>query len=121
MNNEAGAFFAGGAVAAILAAAGLSMAWQWGAFVIVSAVCLVSSRRFAERITRGQKEKVGPDRLIGKTGVVLETINPDTGKGEVRVESEQWSAVSADGEVIDVGTRIYVLKIEGTHLIIKRR
>ncbi len=114
-------FGVAGAIAAALAAVGLSMAWQWGTFVIVSTVCLVLSRRFAERITKGQKKKVGPDRLIGKTGVVLEAINPDADKGKVRVESERWRAVSADGEVIDAGTHVYVIKIEGTHLIVKRR
>jgi len=114
-------FGVGAGVAAILAAVGLPTAWQWGPFIIVSAVCLVLSRRFAERITKGQKRKVGPDRLIDKVGVVLEKINPDTGEGKVRVESEEWRAVSADGEVIDAGTRVYVVKIEGTHLIVKRR
>jgi len=114
-------FGVGAAIAAVLAGVGLSMVWQWGTFVIVSAVCLVFSRRFTERITKGQKEKVGPDRLINKTGVVLEEINPDTGKGKVRVESEQWRAKSADGEDIDAGTHVYVVKIEGTHLIVKRR
>ncbi len=114
-------FGVGAGVAAILAAVGLPTAWQWGPFIIVSAVCLVLSRRFAERITKGQKRKVGPDRLIDKVGVVLEKINPDTGEGKVRVESEEWRAMSADGEVIDAGTHVYVVKIEGTHIIVKRR
>ncbi len=114
-------FGVGAGVAAILAAVGLPTAWQWGPFIIVSFVCLVLSRRFAERITRGQKRKVGPDRLIDKVGVVLEKINPDTDEGKVRVESEEWRAMSAGGEVIDAGTHVYVVKIEGTHLIIKRR
>lgn len=114
-------FGVGAGVAAILAAMGLSTAWQWGPFIIVSVVCLVLSRRFAERITKGQKRKVGPDRLIDKVGIVLEKINPDTGEGKVRVESEEWRAMSADGEVIDAGTHVYVVKIEGTHLTVKRR
>lgn len=114
-------FGVGAGVAAILAAVGLPAAWQWGPFIIVSAIGLVLSRRFAERITKAQKRKVGPDRLIDKGGVVLEKINPDTGEGKVRVESEEWRAMSADGEVIDAGTHVYVVKIEGTHLIVKRR
>jgi membrane-bound ClpP family serine protease len=114
-------FGVGAGVAAILAAVGLPTAWQWGSFIVVSAVCLVLSRRFAERITKGQKRKVGPDRLIDKVGVVLEKINPDTGEGKVRVESEEWRAISANGEVIDAGSHVYVVKIEGTHLIVKRR
>ncbi|MBE0477877.1 hypothetical protein IBX65_02000, partial [Candidatus Aerophobetes bacterium] len=114
-------FGVGGAGASLLAALGLSMAWQWAAFIIISAICLVFSRRFAERISRGQGKKVGPDRLIDQVGVVLEMINPDAGKGKVRVESEQWRAISADGEVIEAGARVQVLRIEGTHLIVKRR
>jgi len=114
-------FGVGAGVAAVLAAVGLAAAWQWGPFIVVSAVCLVLSRRFAERITKGQKRKVGPDRLIAKVGVVLEKINPDTSKGKVRVESEEWRAISEDGKAIDAGTHVYVVKIEGTHLIVKRR
>ena len=114
-------FGVGAGVAAILAAVGLPTAWQWGPFIIVSVVCLLLSRRFAERITKGQKEKIGPDRLIDKVGVVLEKINPDTGEGKVRVESEEWRAVSEDRKAVDAGTHVYVVKIEGSHLIVKRR
>ena len=114
-------FGVGAGAAAIFAGVGLSMGWQWGVFVVVSAVCLGLSRRFAERITRGQKEKVGPDRLIDRVGVVLEQINPHTGKGKVRVESEEWRAVSQDGEAIDADTQVQVVKIEGSQLVVKRR
>lgn len=114
-------FGVGAAGAGVLAGVGLSIPWQWGAFVIISALCLILSRQFADRITKGRGEKVGPDRLLDKLGIVIEAIDPDTGKGKVRVENEEWRAVSVDGEGVNVGSRVQIIKIEGSHLIVERR
>ena len=64
-------FGLGAAVAAILALLGLNSAWQWGAFVVVSGILVVSSRKLAEKFTAKQPAGIGPDRLINKTGIVV--------------------------------------------------
>ena len=112
-------FGVGAAAAALLAHLGLGPAYQWGAFALVSGVLVILSKKFAQKVTREPPEKVGADRVIGRTGVVLERIDPETDSGRVRVDKEEWRAESACGEAIEEGERVEVVGISGTHLIVK--
>lgn len=114
------AFGVAAVVAALVAFLGLGIEWQLAAFVVASAVAIVYSRRFAERITGPQAEGVGVDRVLGKRGVVLETIDPLQASGRVRIDREQWRAESIDGSVIPAGAIIEVIRVEGTRLIVRR-
>lgn len=106
------------AVAGIVALAGGGPLWQWLVFVLLSGVLAAYSRRFAERFTGQQPPGIGADRMRGQPGMVTETIDNDRGSGSVRVQSEDWRARSADGALIPAETKISVLRIDGTHLIV---
>jgi membrane protein implicated in regulation of membrane protease activity len=111
-------FGIGAAVAGILALIGLGPAWQWGSFVVVSGVLFGVSRRFAERFSAKQPPGIGADRLIGKTGVVLEDIDNTSNTGRVRLDKEEWRAESATGENIATGSRVEVVRLDGTHVVV---
>ena len=55
--------------------------------------------------------------LIGKVGVVVETVKPDSIDGKVRIGSDVWSATS--DRVIEPGNRVVVVAVEGVHLVVK--
>jgi membrane protein implicated in regulation of membrane protease activity len=55
--------------------------------------------------------------LIGKKGVVIETVKPDSLEGKVRIDSDIWSATS--DQVIEPGVKVVVVGVEGVHLIVK--
>jgi membrane protein implicated in regulation of membrane protease activity len=112
-------FGIGAAAAAGINFAGMSMGWQWVGFLAVSAVLLLGLRRFADQVTHEPPELVGIDRLIGKSGVVTEAIEPGDGTGRVRIEREEWRADSSAGHALAEGSRVVVERIEGTHLIVK--
>ena len=112
-------FGIGAAGAAALNYTGMALGWQWAAFLAISAVLLLSLRRFADRVTHDPPELVGIDRLIGKDGVVIEAIEPGDGTGKVRVEREEWRADSPAGETIPEGARITVERVRGTHLVVR--
>ena len=114
-------WFGIGAIAAsVVAFAGFGIAVQWATFIIVSSVGVLLSRKFALAISKpGPEAKMNVDRLIGKTGVVIEDIVPVENKGIVRVESEEWRAVAKDGNLIPQGEKIKVVKIEGTKLVVE--
>ncbi|MFA6602939.1 MAG: NfeD family protein [Candidatus Shapirobacteria bacterium] len=57
------------------------------------------------------------DKLIGKKGVVIRTITPDTA-GMVRLEDEDWRAVAS--EVIYEKEKIEVEMVEGVSLKVKK-
>ncbi len=111
----------GAAVAGVLALLGLGFAWQLGAFVIVSGVLFVVSRRFAEKFSKQQPPGIGADRVIGKEGIVLEEIDNTKNTGRVRLKKEEWRADSDIGEVIPVGNQVEVIRLDGTHLVVKTK
>ncbi|WFO75598.1 NfeD family protein [Desulfurococcaceae archaeon MEX13E-LK6-19] len=55
--------------------------------------------------------------LIGKTGIVVETVKPDSLEGKVKIGSDIWSATS--DRVIPKGEKVIVVNVEGVHLIVK--
>jgi membrane protein implicated in regulation of membrane protease activity len=113
-------FGIGAAAAAVLAFLDMALGWQWVAFLGVAAVLLFSLRRFSDRVTHEPPEKMGADRLLGKRGVVIETVEPGDGGGRVRIEREEWRADATAGEPIPVGAGVIVERIVGTHLVVRR-
>lgn len=112
-------FAIGAAVAAVLAGVGLSMPWHVGGFAVVSAVLFAFSRRFAERVTSAQPPGIGADRFVGEYGVVLEDIDETQNSGCVRVGQDEWRAQSDTGHVIAKGTRVQVVRMNGTRVVVK--
>jgi len=111
-------FGIGAAVAALLEFLGVSVGWQWAAFIVVSAAMLVVLRRYADRITREPPIKTGANRLVGKTGVVISDLTSEPG-GMVRIEREEWRADAPGFEPVAAGTKVVVDRIDGTHLIVR--
>ncbi len=113
-------FGRGAAVAGVLALFGLGYIWQLGAFVLVSGILFLVSRRFADKFTKKQPPGIGADRVIGKQGIVLEEIDNTKNTGRVRLKKEEWLAGSETGEVIPVGNQVEVIRLDGTHLVVKK-
>jgi len=113
-------FGIGAAVACVLAVVGMSTGWQWASFIVISGVLFLVSRKFSEKLTKKQPPGIGADRNIGKQGVVLEEINNENSTGRLRLEREEWRAESENDEVIPSGEKVIVVRLDGTHLIVKR-
>lgn len=112
-------FGVGALVAGLLAALGLSVGWQLGAFAVVSGILFVVSRRFAEKLSKKQPPGIGADRFIEQDGIVLEEIDNIQNTGRVRLKKEEWRAESDTGEIIPPGERVSVIRMDGTHLVVK--
>ena len=108
----------GGCIAAgIVAALVPGMAWApWAAFVVATALLLYLGRPLARRF---QEQKLVPsnvDAVVGQEGIVLETIDPVSNTGRVRIGSEEWRARS--DEHIESGQRVCVLAVEGATVVV---
>jgi membrane protein implicated in regulation of membrane protease activity len=122
---SAGAFFllpfaVGGAVAAVLAFAGVPVAFEWLAFVGVSVAGVVATRPLARRLDfDSPSEGIGARRWIGQTATVIEAIPTGIQEtGLVRLGREQWRAESLEGLAIDPGTVVKVVDLTGTRLVV---
>src|SRR5688500_8890832 len=125
----AGAFFAlpfalGATLAAILAVAGVSVTWEWAAFVVASAVASAILWPLAKRLDRRSSPPEGTPgsrRWIGQRAEVIQSIPGGVSQtGLIRLEREQWRAESVDGAPIDAGTIVQVIRIDGTRAIVER-
>jgi membrane protein implicated in regulation of membrane protease activity len=116
-------FFAGpvavaAVVAAIAALAGVGVALQILVFIIASGASLLLLRPIARRHlhTPGQL-RTGTAALVGEPGVVVTTVDRDG--GQVKLAGEVWTARAFDDdEVIEPGTRVQVIKIEGATALV---
>ncbi|MDA3935587.1 MAG: NfeD family protein [Actinomycetota bacterium] len=111
-------FGIGAAAAALLEFLGMGVGWQWAVFIVVSAISLVFFRRFSDSVTHEPPVKMGADRLIGMSGIVVEDLTPHSSKGAIRVDHEEWRAETSDSASAPVGTVVIVKAVEGTHLVV---
>ena len=113
-------WFAGGALGALAAyALGGSLNCQILVFFAVSAILLVLTRPFVKKVTEGRKVKTNSESLIGNQGKVSEKIDNLSEIGRVKIQGMEWSARSADGEIIAENTIVEVVEISGVKLIVK--
>lgn len=114
-------WFAGGALAALIAAALGAPLWlQIVLFLAVSAILLLSLRPFAKRIGKGRDYATNVDSNIGKLAVVVEPIDNLRGTGRVMIGPVDWTARSEDGSVIAEGEKVRVLRVEGVKVCVER-
>ena len=111
-------FSIGAAVACLAALLGGGTAVQWTLFLVISGILVLLSRKIADRFTGLQPPGIGADRYIGKMGVVLEEVDNLKNTGQVRIGKEEWRADSGTDEVIPVETRVKVVGLDGTHLVV---
>ncbi|MDR3053127.1 MAG: NfeD family protein [Coriobacteriales bacterium] len=108
-----------GAIAAVIAnALGADLLMQWLLFAAVSVVALIFLRPLARKLTRKESPKTGVERLIGMTGEVIEGTAP-AGESRARVDREVWNIALRDSSAPAPGSRVRVLAIDGTHLIVE--
>ena len=113
------ACFGLGAIGASLAFKLSGNIWvSWIAFIAISIVGVIASKPFAERFAGKSARLANTDALIGKKGKVIITIDPEKNEGRVMVDREDWRA-EADSR-IEQGEIVEVLKVEGTHLYVKK-
>lgn len=106
-------------VAALLGFAGVAIELQWLAFTVGGGILFAVFWRYQSLVQQGTPlpPGVGAVRLVGMTGVVTRTVEPDATArpGEVRVLGETWT-VLADGTHLAEGTRVRVTGVEGTRI-----
>jgi len=68
----------------------------------------------------GPALRSGVHGLLGKTGYVSERIGGPAASGRVIVEGEDWRGVALDGGTLEPGTRVMVIQVDGTTLIVEK-
>jgi len=89
-------------------------------FLIASVILLFATRPFVEKVCRKDEAvKTNVYSVEGKIGKVVENIDPNEAKGQVKVNGELWSASSYNDLPITKDTEVIIEKINGVKLIVK--
>lgn len=115
-------WFAIGALAALIAALFGAPIWlQLVWFFVVSVVTLYFTRPLVLKYVNSRSQPTNADMVIGKEALVTEAIDNVESAGAVAVGGKVWTARSENGEPIEVGSIVTVLRIEGVKLIVSAK
>lgn len=91
------------------------------AFSAATVLSFVALRPFLLRhLHHPPHVRTNVDGLIGKTGIVSQRLDPVTGQGRVVVEGEDWRGAVLDDTPVEAGSRVMVLRVEGTTLFVEK-
>ncbi len=90
---------------------------QFGVFVILGVILLVTTRPLLQKLLKQKNEATNADRIIGMEGIVTEKITKNT-PGEVKVDGKRWTAVA--DKVIKENSVVEVLEINGVKLKVEK-
>ena len=105
-------------VTALPSALGLPLWVQLLVFGIMVLAFFLLVRPLIMKLPRSQGVKTGTAAIIGKEGIVIETISLPEG-GRVKVGGEEWKADS--DEEIEKNTLVIVTGIQGVTLKVRRK
>jgi membrane protein implicated in regulation of membrane protease activity len=100
------------------------LTWPFHSWIITLTVTLVIcliylalGRRYVHRWSATKKEKTNVDLIVGKKGIVVQSLSPGLG-GRVKVENEEWKARAE--ESIEVGETVVVTAVNGVTLSVEK-
>ena len=109
-------FIASALVSLVLSFFEIPFIVQFGVFVILWTVLLITTRKMLQSKIDSFKQSTNLDRVIGTEGIVTEKITKHN-NGEVKVDGKRWTAVS--DKTIQEGKIVKIIKIEGVKLIVE--
>lgn len=108
-------------------AAGLADVMGWAIemqvtalFTVTLVVFLTLRPLFLKYLDSDTGIKTNIEALIWKQGYVSEKIDPSGNGGRIIVGGEDWKASSIDDAIMEAGTKIEVIRIDGTRLIVRQ-
>lgn len=96
-----------------------NIAIQTAVFVFSSTLLLFFTRPFVNKFSSKDDVQTNAYSIIGKKGIVIKSIDPIAGKGQVKIGTEVWSAKSTDDRKIEKGLEVEVLEIDGVKVVVK--
>jgi membrane protein implicated in regulation of membrane protease activity len=99
-----------------MVAPGILISW-WSpiiAVVILLPMTYVTMLMYQKLAPPVPPETTVATSLVGKTGVVVRTVQPNSLNGKVRIENDSWSATSS--KEIPEGRKVIVRESEGVHV-----
>ena len=96
--------------------------WQLLVFAVGTALAFLTVRPLVYKFfyKKGREVKTNVDALVGRRAIVTERIEGELHAGRVKVDGDDWKAVSTDTEPIEVGEAVEITAINSVILTVKR-
>ena len=105
------------AISLVFAIAAFDIYIQIIVFAVLSLVLILATRPLVKKLTHNTEVKTNVDKLFVMVGKVIEKIEKDN-KGIVKVDFQEWTAVSYKNITIEEGTKVVIKGIVGNKLIV---
>ena len=90
-------------------------------FIISSVILILATKPLIKKFLKNNtsaEAKTNAFSIIGKKAIVIKNIDKIDGSGQIKVDGEVWSAEGEDDTVIEKGTEVEILKIDGVRAIV---
>jgi membrane protein implicated in regulation of membrane protease activity len=114
-------FAIGALFSALTGYLGGSLVWQLVVFAATSMLAFFFLRPVIIKVLdrKSKDVKTNADALVGRVGIVSETIDNTQNTGRVAIDGDDWKAVSSDGSVINKGQKVEILSLNSIILTVK--
>ena len=114
-------FAIGALAAAVFAYTGAGWLMQVVVFIVVSAISMIYTRPIVRDKLKVKNTPTNLDRIIGQTAIVIETIDNENGKGQIKINGLVWTARTENGEIVQKGEHVTVKSIQGVKAIVSAK
>ena len=113
-------FSIGAFCSALTAYLGCSLTVQLSVFAAISLLCAFAVRPLFIKFlsNKGKDSETNAQSMIGRTAIVTEDVDKNTGR--VSIYGESWQAVSATDDIIPKGEKVIITKIDSLILTVKK-
>ena len=104
------------------AALNWSLTWQLLIFAIFTAIAFLTVRPlFCKLLYKTSNDvKTNAEALIGRRAIATERIEGELHPGRVKVDGDDWKAISLDNEAIEVGDAVEITAIDSIIVTVKK-
>ncbi|MBC8385610.1 MAG: NfeD family protein [Candidatus Cloacimonetes bacterium] len=95
----------------------ITMPFQILIFAVFTFLVFLNLRKFSKKLIPETSEETNIYALKGKFGIITKEILPDS-RGYVKIEGEEWSAISSDNKKIEKDEKVVIDTIEGNKAIV---
>ena len=107
---------------AVASVIGWDIEWQLLSFAIGTALAFITVRPLVYKFFYKKKDEVktNAEALIGRKAIVSERIEGELNPGRVKVDGDDWKAISLESEPIEVGDAVEITAINSIILTVKK-
>ena len=107
---------------AVASAIDWELKWQLLIFAIGTALAFMTVRPLVYKFfyNKSHEVKTNMDALVGRKALVTERIEGELHPGRVKVDGDDWKAVSLEAEAIEVGEAVEITALNSVIVTVKK-